>query len=577
MRHRALTPIPRLLRASRGVPMVAMTLVGLVACSEDTPGPTDTPDPLSAAEFLADSIPPWSVYSPLRASEPPAPTGPESMNEVVLDEVENVNVDGTVDTLTNQTYVCTEIPYSVTETPQRLVMYSPDSQILWAGGFIQGRSRKDLGSLQGLVVDERAPIAIVVDGVLGASAGVSRTVDSPSLSTVSDAVSELIGSASTDDLETASDIVFKMRTYHSEESTGLSLDASGRYLGFSAAAGYDSDIAESETTVTAEFYEKMFTVIVEPPSTPAGFFSDDFTGNLIGTKYAGQISGENPPLYISEVVYGRSLMYSMTSTASESEIRATLNATFKSISGSASVNLSARQEKLLEESKISVVALGGAATNVLSLIRENNLAAYFEEAAPLTSARPLSYTFRTLDGQTASVTETSEYTIRSCEPRGTGRVRFLDPQVETAPIGGAFTSVAGDFDGDAYGDLLWNRLDGATNELFVGHGREDGTFEIGPAVVHPEAADGVWGLYDVMVADLDDDGIDDIVWNATTASFTTTYSALSMAGAASPSRRRAASRAAVETGRTTTWWSVTSTATVRTTSRGVGPTPAVRS
>lgn len=522
-------PTPRSPRAlvHGSIPIIAATLVALVACSETSPPSTGTDDPLDPAAFLSDSMPPWEVYSPPLASSPPAATGADSvLPEVVLPEVEHVNEAGGIDTLTNQTYVCTETPYSVTDTPERLVMYSPDASLLWAGGLIQGRSRKDLGSLEGLKIDERAPITIVIDGVLGVPGGVTRVVANPSFSAVADSVNNLVGSASTDDLETASDIVFKMHTFHSEQEAGLSLGASGRYLGFSAAASYDSDISESETTVVAEFYEKMFTIVIDPPSTPAGFFTDELTGELLRTKYAGKISSENPPLYISEVVYGRSLMYSMTSTASSSEIQATMNATFRSISGSASVNLSARQETLLEESEISVVALGGPASNALNLIQSNNLAAYFEDSAPLTSARPLSYTFRTLDGQAADVSETTSYTLRTCEPKGTGRVTFLDPQVATAPIGGAFTSVTGDFDGDAYGDLLWNRLSGGSNELFIGHGQQDGTFDIGSAIVHPEAADGVWGLYDVMVADLNDDGLDDLVWNATTSTFNTTYTAL---------------------------------------------------
>ena len=515
----------------RSIPIVAGTLVALVACSEESSPPIGTEVPLDPASFLSDSMPPWDVYSPLLASSPPAPAGPDSvLPEVVLAEVEHVNEAGGIDTLTNQTYVCTETPYSVTDTPERLVMYSPDASLLWAGGLIQGRSHKELGSLEGLKIDERAPVTIVIDGVLGVPGGVTRVVTNPSFSAVADSVNNLVGSASTDDLETASDIVFKMRTFHSEREAGLGLGASGRYLGFSAAASYDSNISESETTVVAEFYEKMFTIVIDPPSTPAGFFTDDLTGELLRTKYAGKISSENPPLYISEVVYGRSLMYSMTSTASASEIQATMNATFRSITGGASVNLSARQETLLRESKISVVALGGPASNALNLIQSNNLAAYFEDGAPLTSARPLSYTFRTLEGQAADVSETTSYTLRTCEPKGTGRVTFLDPQTATAPIGGAFTSVAGDFDGDSYGDLLWNQLSGGTNQFFIGHGQPDGTFDIGPAIVHPDAAGGVWGLYDVTVADLDGNGIDDLVWNATTASFNTTYTALATGG-----------------------------------------------
>lgn len=509
---------------------VGLTILAVMSCSSEAPTDPD-PNPTTITDpgaYLSDSIPPWSVYSPPRADQPAAPDSASRPPTQVTLDVEVVDVDGAIDTLTNQTYICTETPHSVTDTPERLVMYSPDATILWAGGFIQGRSHRDLGSLQGLVVDERAPINVSIP-LLGIAGQTFREVDTPTQAEVAQAVNDIIRDATTEDLTQSSDIVFKMKTFHSEEEFGLGVGASGRYLGFSASSGFSNQRAESETTVTAEFYEKMFTVIVAPPSTPAGFFNADLTPEVFQSKYVGPgaMGPSNVPLYISTVVYGRSLMYSMTSTASESEMRATLDATYRSIGGSASVKLSARQETLLRESEISVVAIGGNAANVLSLIRENNLGAYFEEGAPLTSAAPLSYTFSTLRGETADVAETTSYVVRECEPSGTGSLTFKDPQTTSAPIAGSFTSYAGDFDGDGAGDLLWNRRSGGTNDFFVGYGQPDGNFEFGGAVQHPAAPTHGWGTYELRVSDLDGDGSDDLVWSAATLDTLSIYTAMS--------------------------------------------------
>lgn len=515
--------------AYRRLATATVAVLALVACSEK--GPTDpTPNTMvDATAFLNDSMPAWSAYSPLQASMAPGPTGPaESLPEVVVPSVETVNEAGEIETLTNQAYVCTETPYSMADTPDRIVMYNPSS-FLWAGALIQGASHRNLGNLgnlQQLTVDERAPITVTIPDLLGVRGDIRIQVDNPSLSSVAQAVNDIIGNATESELETPSDINFQLQTYDSESAVGLNLGASGRYLGFKAATSYQSSIAESETTVTAEFYEKMFTVTVDPPSTPAGFFSDELTGEVLSTKYRTTITPENPPLYIAAVVYGRALMYSMTSTATASQMKAAMNASFESIAGGASVHVSKRDSTLLAESEISVVSLGGSASNVLNLIRENNLSAYFEDDAPLTSARPLAYVLMTLDGQLAQVTEATEYTVRECQPRGTGRLNFLDPQTMSSPLGGALAGVAGDFDGDDYEDLVFNERSGGSNTMFIAHGSSDGTFEAGPSIAHPADGGGIWGQYRLQVADLNGDGIDDLFWNVLNTTTNMTYTAL---------------------------------------------------
>jgi len=61
--------------------------------------------------------------------------------------------------------------------------------------------------------------------------------------------------------------------------------------------------------------------------------------------------------------------------------------------------------------------VGGNADDALALIRSNNLGDYFTTDAPLTTARPISYTVRNLaDNSIASVSETTNYNLEQCVP-----------------------------------------------------------------------------------------------------------------------------------------------------------------
>jgi hypothetical protein len=72
---------------------------------------------------------------------------------------------------------------------------------------------------------------------------------------------------------------------------------------------------------------------------------------------------------------------------------------------------------VLNEAQIEVVTVGGDANAALSLIRNNDLDAYFAQDAPLTTARPISYTVRNLgDNVIASVSKTTSYNLQECVP-----------------------------------------------------------------------------------------------------------------------------------------------------------------
>ncbi|NBC26673.1 MAG: hypothetical protein GVY08_07425 [Bacteroidetes bacterium] len=473
----------------------------LSSCSDNGTSVEQPADTEGVDEFL-EGLPGWSAFAPAEPDQPPTPAGEPVDEESVEMDVEKVDENGNVYVEENVVYSCQTQPYTLTQNPEQIAMYSPDREILWAGSLIQGKSHRDgLGSLLGLPIAERAPINVSIPSL--ANDDNFRTVDRPTQAEVDQAIGSMIGGATKSGLSTPSSIAFELQTYHSEQQSALQMGLSGRYLGYEASASGSIERNVSETTVTAQFYQKMYTVVVEPPQSPGDFFSEDFTEAKLQQQIdQGRIGPGNLPVYVSNIVYGRMMMFSLTSTASEEDIRATMQAGYESIGGNVDANLSAKQQAILRESKIKVTSIGGDDDATLRIIRSGDWS-------------PLSYTFRNLgDGSIASVTEATEYNIKTCTARQAtpGTFDLRDVAALSIPIERPFSTTTADVDGDGNDDLIFNHRK-AANEIAIAFSNGDGTFASPQVSTHPISPEGGWATADFVTADLENDGSTELIWS----------------------------------------------------------------
>lgn len=481
-----------------------------LACS----GGSSSKPKVDTVDVYLQALPDWSVFAPLRSDEEPHAVGEPG--------------DPQQKTVGDKQFVCATTPYAVQRTPHELVMYSPNVEILWPGSLIQGRSYRDgdsVDALLALTIAERTPIKVSIPAL--------KTTDNfrevvPDQANVHQAIGSMIGAATEGDLKTPSTTSFTMEAYHSEEQFALSVGLSGRYMGFSAKANFSLDQSAEETTVVVHFAEKMFEVVVAPPQTPGAFFSDAFTQAKLDEQVAlGRIGPDNLPVYVSNVVYGRMFTFAMTSTKSEQEMRAALQAAYSFGAGEVSTEISAEHKKLIEESRIAITSMGGTSQATLDVIRSGDWRAYFAAASPLSGATPLSYTFRNLaDGAVALVTETATYGRTVCD--AVLVPGFLDVQPVSLQLATPFSGASGDLNGDGRMDLVWNHR-GGTNDVRVGFGKSNGTFDLATSSTTTIAATpaGGWTDFALVVADVTGDGMDDLVWNRVTAGKSETYVAAS--------------------------------------------------
>lgn len=372
-----------------------------------------------AGEYIA-SLGPWAAFSPLRASvDSVLPNTDEAFDEIF---------DGV-------TYTCNAEDYELTETPDKIVTFDPDANVLWLGALLQGSGYKEgIGSLQELIIRERAPLRVSIDLLSGNN---HRLVRNPTPASVGGAIGEMVEEATAAGLRGGSSISFSQQQTYSVQQAALALGLSAAYMSVSIATSLEASRKVSEKTLTAYFVQRMFTASIELPASPGDVFSDAFTPEkLEAQRTAGTIGSDNLPVYVANVVYGRILSFSFTSSAQEAKIRAALSASFGGVGGA---ELSAELLNILQEASIRVVAIGGEGKNALALIQTGKLESYFADDAALTSARPISYTIRNLsDNSIAKVSETTRYRLRECAARPTtGRLSIdVTPNSATVDVAG---------------------------------------------------------------------------------------------------------------------------------------------
>jgi len=218
------------------------------------------------------------------------------------------------------------------------------------------------------------------------------------------------------------------------------------------------------------------------------------------------------------VAYGRMMMFSMTSTASESDIKATLNISYHNAVGGGSLSLSPRQKEILQRATIRIASIGGNDSATSAMIRTGDWRQYFTQTAKLSTARPLSYTLKNLaDGSVATVWETTQHKVQTCQPRSDipGPFRFLPGQPVSVPVATPYTTLLADVNGDGRSDLVFNHLSAGSNDIAVALGQGNGSFAppVTSSYAGPAPSPEGWTRYTLQAGDITGDGKADLVWS----------------------------------------------------------------
>ncbi|MEV5597877.1 thiol-activated cytolysin family protein [Streptomyces sp. NPDC052496] len=293
--------------------------------------------------------------------------------------------------------------WTATRTPESIVTFNPNTNMMFPGAIVQAGPAIRQGHLIAAQIEdsERAPLTIVVDALSG---GNSRVVDVPSYGNVLDAVKDMVNGRP----NSSPDIIFRKTEGYSSTEAALSLGLSASFGGFATSLNVEARRKESQNTLIVYLRERAFTASCAM-STPNALINDTFTQERLARLVTlGAMGTDNPPLIVSDVVYGRVLTFSFTSTASESEINAALEASYKGF-GNVGAELKARYLQIIGQSSIEVISLGGDPGVIKDLLQTGDISNYFGERHTLEQYSRMGYVLKTLDGRPAKMSESTDY------------------------------------------------------------------------------------------------------------------------------------------------------------------------
>lgn len=317
-----------------------------------------------------------------------------------VSEEEDLSRDG------ESEYECYVKRYKAAPGYSELFLLDPTTDVIYPGALIKGETVSTGEYIP--IIASRAPITISIS-LENISGSPKAYVEDPKLSSVREAKKQILQSEVTG--ATPAKISFEIEEVHSSEQLKIAVGANYSNAFAKVSGSFDFAKEETRSRVIVKFLQVYYSIDMDTPAKPSDFFID--TPEL---SSLGSVS----PMYISTVTYGRMVLFAAETSKSTTEIKAALNAVFNSGVHSGGVDISTEHKKVIEESSIKALVLGGSGEAGSKVVQGiEGLMTYIEEGGNYTKdspGAPLSYKMRYLkDNSVGKVVLSSEYSIRICE------------------------------------------------------------------------------------------------------------------------------------------------------------------
>jgi len=308
-------------------------------------------------------------------------------------------------------WVCTTHTVSAEEYPDDYATFNPNAEVVYPGSMLQGATLED-ATPEPLLVERAGGILTI--NLLNGSPGTYQWVDQVKQSTVVQAINDILAENT--------GVVPARFTYQSWETQSLeqlalSLQVNVTTLttDFQASLGFSSDKKYNRFLV--EMTQSYYTVSFDLPTSLDDLFAPGVTADNL-EPYVGP---GNPATYISSVTYGRRFYLLIESTASTTEMKASIQASYDSAVVGGELQAGMTYVKDLSDVNIKVFALGGDHSLAVATFNADPqaLGAFLTEGADIRTGVPLSYVVRNvLDNTVVNVKVATDYDVKTCSLSG---------------------------------------------------------------------------------------------------------------------------------------------------------------
>lgn len=257
---------------------------------------------------------------------------------------------------------------------------------------------------------KRAPLKLRVN-LPGTEEEGTAIVENPTYSNVSTEVNKILNNwleNKSEKYHNPANCSYSETLVYSKDQLTVKLGCNVDILSKKLNIDFDLTNKGEKSTFVLEFKQIFYTVSIDGPEQPSSFFTDDVTWDTITSQ---GVNDMNPPVYVANVSYGRTIYVALETEKNSQSIEAKLNLAIKDNT----LNASILKESVFNGCKYSAMVIGGdAETHTAIVTKDFGEIEKIITAGALFSAKnpgvPVSYTSVFLKhNEIAAISRKTEY------------------------------------------------------------------------------------------------------------------------------------------------------------------------